>query len=124
MLPLLPSGSDGVHAVAVAQDLVITHGDKNDGFVKSPPASFRYNLRHCGVLYVRLIPQALRASHLNILLCHQKVDDSFAKTRVNANGGERGIRTLGAVSHTHAFQACTFSLSVISPGRGTVPISK
>jgi tRNA(fMet)-specific endonuclease VapC len=30
-------------------------------------------------------------------------------------GGESGIRTHGRVSPTHAFQACTFSLSVISP---------
>ena len=31
------------------------------------------------------------------------------------SGGERGIRTLGTVSRTHAFQACTFNHSVISP---------
>src|SRR5690242_11153984 len=31
-------------------------------------------------------------------------------------GGERGIRTLGTgISRTHAFQACTFNRSVISP---------
>src|SRR3954471_19142386 len=31
------------------------------------------------------------------------------------NGGERGIRTLGRVSPTHAFQACSFNHSDISP---------
>jgi hypothetical protein len=36
-------------------------------------------------------------------------------------GGERGIRTLGRVSPTHAFQACTISLSVISPRREVLP---
>ena len=30
-------------------------------------------------------------------------------------GGERGIRTLGTVSNTHAFQACSFNHSDISP---------
>jgi hypothetical protein len=31
---------------------------------KSPTAVLRCTLRHCGVLHVRLIPQALRAVHL------------------------------------------------------------
>ena len=30
-------------------------------------------------------------------------------------GGETGIRTLGTVARTHAFQACTFNHSVTSP---------
>src|SRR5687768_872355 len=33
------------------------------------------------------------------------------------NGGEKGIRTLGTVSRTHAFQACSFNHSDISPFR-------
>jgi hypothetical protein len=33
-------------------------------------------------------------------------------------GGERGIRTLGRVSPTHAFQACSFNHSDISPLSG------
>src|SRR5437764_10389080 len=33
------------------------------------------------------------------------------------DGGERGIRTLGRVSPTHAFQACSFNHSDISPFR-------
>src|SRR5947209_3819100 len=36
--------------------------------------------------------------------------------RLNSNGGERGIRTLGRVSPTHAFQACALNRSAISPG--------
>ncbi len=40
---------------------------------------------------------------------------STTKTFMDINGGERGIRTLGTVSRTHAFQACLFSLSSISP---------
>ncbi len=39
---------------------------------------------------------------------------STTKMMINY-GGERGIRTLGTVSRTHAFQACLFSLSSISP---------
>ena len=31
------------------------------------------------------------------------------------NGGERGIRTLGTLTSTHAFQACSFNHSDISP---------
>src|SRR5690349_19829976 len=31
------------------------------------------------------------------------------------NGGEKGIRTLGTVSRTHAFQACSLNHSDISP---------
>src|ERR1039457_4188881 len=32
------------------------------------------------------------------------------------SGGERGIRTLDRVSPIHAFQACAFNRSAISPG--------
>ena len=32
-------------------------------------------------------------------------------------GGEKGIRTLGTVSRTHAFQACSLNHSDTSPGR-------
>lgn len=35
--------------------------------------------------------------------------------RKSLYGGERGIRTLGRVSPTHAFQACSFNRSDISP---------
>jgi hypothetical protein len=35
--------------------------------------------------------------------------------RLAKAGGERGIRTLGRVSPTHAFQACSFNHSDISP---------
>ena len=31
------------------------------------------------------------------------------------DGGERGIRTLGSISTTHAFQACALSHSATSP---------
>ena len=34
--------------------------------------------------------------------------------------GERGIRTLGTVSRTHAFQACSFSHSDTSPESNTI----
>lgn len=36
--------------------------------------------------------------------------------------GERGIRTLGALSSTHAFQACTFDHSDISPKIKSFPV--
>ena len=45
-----------------------------NGFVKYSPASFPFNLRHCGILNVCLVPQVSGASHLNILLCHSKFD--------------------------------------------------
>jgi hypothetical protein len=35
--------------------------------------------------------------------------------RAEADGGESGIRTHGRVSPTHAFQACSFNHSDISP---------
>ncbi len=50
-----------------------------DGVVKCPAASFPFNLRHCGVLSVRLIPQISGASHLNILLCHPNFDGLVKK---------------------------------------------
>jgi hypothetical protein len=37
-----------------------------DGFVKSPSAALRFIFRHCDVLSVRLIPQDLRALHLEL----------------------------------------------------------
>ena len=39
----------------------------SDGFVKSPDASLRFILRHCGVRKVRLFPQDLRALPANFL---------------------------------------------------------
>ena len=38
------------------------------------------------------------------------------------SGGERGIRTLDRVSPIHAFQACAFNHSAISPGGNTGPL--
>ena len=37
------------------------------------------------------------------------------------SGGERGIRTLGTITRTHAFQACTFNHSVTSPSLTILP---
>lgn len=39
----------------------------------------------------------------------------FAKFAVFRLGGERGIRTPGTLSRTHAFQACALNRSTISP---------
>ena len=36
---------------------------------------------------------------------------------IDLSGGERGIRTLDRVSPIHAFQACAFNRSAISPER-------
>ena len=35
--------------------------------------------------------------------------------KINNYGGERGIRTLGSIATTHAFQACAFNHSATSP---------
>jgi hypothetical protein len=45
-----------------------------DGFVKTPISALRFILRHCGVLFVRLTPQNLRALILKFLLCHRIVE--------------------------------------------------
>jgi hypothetical protein len=39
--------------------------------------------------------------------------------RDGSSGGETGIRTLGTLSRTHAFQACALSRSAISPAQGS-----
>jgi hypothetical protein len=41
--------------------------------------------------------------------------DAMNEGEAEMNGGEKGIRTLGTVSRTHAFQACSFNHSDISP---------
>jgi hypothetical protein len=41
--------------------------------------------------------------------------DVMNEREARMNGGEKGIRTLGTVSRTHAFQACSFNHSDISP---------
>jgi uncharacterized membrane protein len=41
---------------------------------------------------------------------------SFLPVLLGSYGGERGIRTLDRVSPIHAFQACAFNHSAISPG--------
>ena len=45
-----------------------------------------------------------------------KILSALLTTLLKYNGGERGIRTLGTVARTHAFQACSFNRSDISPG--------
>ena len=54
------------------------------------------------------LPEGIPAS------CGQAVSHS-QYTTYSMVGGERGIRTLGRVSPTHAFQACAFNHSAISP---------
>jgi len=63
---------------------------KNDGFVKSPSAvrqahgpeqsrraALRFILRHCGVLYVRLIPQDSRALPLELFTVPSSLTTSY-----------------------------------------------
>jgi len=56
--------------------------------------------------------------------CYQ-VTTEIAESLILSGGGQRGIRTLGTLSRTHAFQACPFDRSGICPyqprsGTGTV----
>src|SRR5205814_58991 len=53
-------------------------------------------------------PKAESNVHSSIL------SETLVNSRIE-DGGERGIRTLGRVSPTHAFQACSFNHSDISP---------
>jgi hypothetical protein len=46
---------------------------------------------------------------------YTKPFDLLVKGNETGNGGETGIRTLGRISPTHAFQACSFNHSDISP---------
>ena len=39
---------------------------------------------------------------------------------VENSGGQRGIRTLGTLSRTHAFQACAFNHSATCPCHGVI----
>jgi len=45
-----------------------------DGFVKSPTSALHCIHRHCDVLYVRLIPQNLRALNLELFTLPSKSD--------------------------------------------------
>jgi len=45
-----------------------------DGFVKSPTSVLRCIFRHCGVPYVRLIPQDLRALNLELFTLPSESD--------------------------------------------------
>ncbi len=45
-----------------------------DGFVKSPTSALRCILRHCSVLYVRIIPQDLRALNLDLFTLPSNFD--------------------------------------------------
>jgi nitroreductase len=47
---------------------------KNDGFVKNPISALRFILRHCGVPYVRLIPQDSQALISGFLRIRRKCD--------------------------------------------------
>ena len=46
---------------------------------------------------------------------HQPFNYFLGALACMKDGGERGIRTLGRVSPTHAFQACSLNHSDISP---------
>jgi len=45
-----------------------------DGFVKSPTSALRCILRHCSVLYVRFVPQDLRALNLELFTLPSNFD--------------------------------------------------
>jgi hypothetical protein len=54
------------------------HGIILDGFVRSPISASRFILRHCGVPYVRLIPQDSQALISDFLRSRPKCDFFYA----------------------------------------------
>ena len=62
----------------------------------------------------RCFRTARSTAELFVLLTLSRSTCSREPTKLKI-GGERGIRTLGRVSPTHAFQACSFNHSDISP---------
>ena len=66
----------------------------------------------CFILYNNIIPARRVRIPLWVILLQKQKTTSF---EVVFDGGERGIRTLGACYRTPAFQASTFDHSDISP---------
>ena len=58
-----------------------------------------------------------RSGHVDRALAPMPTDAAFFESTRLGFGGESGIRTHGRVSPTHAFQACSFNHSDISPFR-------
>ena len=52
---------------------------------------------------------------IDVLVCAAGIAGPFDKQVALTSGGETGIRTLGTLSRTHAFQACALSRSAIPP---------
>src|SRR5215203_5508058 len=75
-----------------------------------PPAICRPRLRKCSMNWTNSLVMAER-----IVLSVGLVE--ILRNRDLETGGESGIRTHGRVSPTHAFQACSFNHSDISPYR-------
>ncbi len=103
-VPLLPSGSDGVGRFTLhrarAPDVVIGRPNPDS---RAP----REGIQPC---YSGLQVEGTANSPPSTA----KIISNVNRSRV---GGEGGIRTHGAVTHTHAFQACSFGLSDTSPYR-------
>ena len=59
---------------------------------------------------------AVRTDSLPRAACTGSVEEGGTRGLRRGGGGESGIRTHGRVSPTHAFQACSFNRSDISPG--------
>ena len=105
-----------------AQDLE----DRQPGHVE--PNAFAWRRAHqSGPFARRLACQAeARSGFTDMALVRGcAATEGILRLRSRAkDGGERGIRTLGRVSPTHAFQACSFNHSDISPrARGPHPRS-
>ena len=77
--------------------------------------AFREFGNECGVVSVNLIllmlPESRFSGPMQVIYAFYMADSKGYRLC----GGERGIRTLDRVSPIHAFQACAFNHSAISP---------
>ncbi len=62
-----------------------------------------------------LLPNCVSIIKLARFMMRQRLRHGCRRPYQSNSGGERGIRTLGTLTSTHAFQACSFNHSDISP---------
>ena len=87
-----------------------TKPGSRDDLRDTAEAAPRANLASSGFL-----PRSLKSPHIQRENGGEPRSDPGVRAPARLGGGESGIRTHGRVSPTHAFQACSFNHSDISP---------
>ena len=113
--PLLPSGSDGVDGGSLHRAGRWISVAPSGAARRDPCKGNSAPLERIAGYRAPLAPHLARPILKKTFKTSPILPRRWPERAPDPAGGERGIRTLGTVSRTHAFQACSLSHSDTSP---------